>query len=132
MVHNKLLSSFCRVKNRSSKNRERQSAIQFKFYIQLSLALLCMYVAFMAGINRTENFAVCVLFSSLIHYFSLTSVMWMTASCGFIFWIMVVDPFAKARFTNIHMLIFMIVCWGKSSITFYCTSPVVIKFSDFH
>ena len=106
-------SSHCRVKSRSSKERERQSSIQFKFYIQLCIALLCLYVAFIAGIDRTERFPVCVLFSALIHYFSLTSVLWMSATCGFIFWILVVNPFSKTHFNNVHMLVVTVLCWGE-------------------
>lgn len=101
------------MKVQSSKERERQTAIQYKFYIQLCIALLCMYLFFIVGIGRTENFTACVAFSVLIHYFTLAAVMWMSAICMFIFWIMVVNPFAKAKFNSCHMLLITSLCWGE-------------------
>ena len=101
------------MKSRSSKERERQSAVQYKFYLQLCLALLCMYIVFLAGINRTKHYIGCVIASVLLHYFTLASMLWMSAICSFLFWIMVVDPFAKAKFNCHHMIIIMFICWGK-------------------
>ena len=108
-----MLLSFHRMKLQSSKERERQTAIQYKFYIQLCIALLCMYVVFIVGIGRTENYAACVAVSVLIHYFTLAAVMWMMATCMFIFWIMVVNPFAKSKFNSCLMLLITLLCWGK-------------------
>ena len=114
-----LLHHFCysRIKSRSSKERERHSAIQYKFYLQLCLALLSMYIVFLAGINRTEHYIGCVVASVLLHYFALTSVLWMFAICSFLFWIMVVNPFAKANFNCCRMAIVTLICWGKPSYT---------------
>ena len=111
-----------RMKSRSSKERERQSAIQYKFYLQLCLALLCMYVVFMAGIDRTEHYIGCVIASVLLHYFTLASVLWMSAICSFLFWIMVVNPFAKANFNCCRMAIITFICWGEHSCRSYHTS----------
>ena len=107
------------MKSRSSKERERQSAVQYKFYLQLCLALLCMYIVFLAGINRTKHYIGCVVVSVLLHYFTLASVLWMSAICSFLFWIMVVNPFAKARFNCCRMAIITIICWGECSCSSY-------------
>lgn len=72
-----------------------------------------MYVVFIVGIGRTENFAACVAVSVLIHYFTLAAVTWMMATCTFIFWIMVVNPFAKSKFNSCNMLLITLLCWGK-------------------
>lgn len=106
------------MKSRSSKERERQSATQYKFYLQLCLALLGMYIVFLAGINRTHHFIGCVVASVLLHYLTLAAVLWMSAICSFLFWIMVVNPFAKAKFDCRHMTIVTLICWGKLLIQF--------------
>ena len=72
-----------------------------------------MYLVFIVGIDRTQHYAGCVLVSVFIQYFTLASVMWMTATCMFLFWIMVVNPFAKAKFNSCHMLFITVLCWGK-------------------
>ena len=103
----------CRIRSRSSKDRERESAVQYKFYIQLCFAMFCMYLVFIVGIDRTQHYAGCVSVSVLIQYFILVSVMWMTAICMFLFWMMVVNPFAKSKFNSWHMLLITVLCWGK-------------------
>ena len=117
----------CRVKSRSSKERERQSAIQYKFYLQLCLALLGMYIVFLAGINRTQHFIGCVIASVLLHYLTLAAVLWMSAICSFLFWIMVVNPFAKANFNCCHMTIITLICWGKLLIRYSLNLRVLDK-----
>ena len=107
----------CRVKSRSRKERERQSAIQYKFYLQLCLALLGMYIVFLAGINRTHDFIGCVVASVLLHYLTLAAVLWMSAICSFLFWIMVVNPFAQANFKCCRMAVITFICWGESTCT---------------
>ncbi|XP_022102782.1 uncharacterized protein LOC110985781 isoform X1 [Acanthaster planci] len=45
--------------------------------MHLCTALLCLYVAFLAGIDATENGAACTAVAAIIHYFTLASMCWM-------------------------------------------------------
>ena len=58
------------------KLRKREAT---KFHIQLCVALFCMLIIFVAGIDRTSVYGVCVAVSALIHYFTLVAVMLMGA-----------------------------------------------------
>ncbi|XP_038052047.1 uncharacterized protein LOC119724848 [Patiria miniata] len=45
--------------------------------MHLCMALLCLYVAFLAGIDATNNGAICTAVAAVIHYFTLASMCWM-------------------------------------------------------
>lgn len=45
--------------------------------LNLSLALLCSMVIFLAGMERTDSYYVCITVAALMHYFLLVSFMWM-------------------------------------------------------
>ncbi|XP_055869369.1 uncharacterized protein LOC106073017 isoform X2 [Biomphalaria glabrata] len=44
---------------------------------QLSLALLCSWIIFLAGIKQTTSYGGCIVVAVLLHYFILASFMWM-------------------------------------------------------
>ena len=64
------------------KLRQRDAS---KFYIQLCIALFCMLVVFVCGIDRTDVYGGSVTVSVLIHYFTLVAVMWMGAEAVLMF-----------------------------------------------
>ena len=70
-----------------------------------------MMVAFLVGIGRTEIFYVCVAVASLIHYFTLVSVMWMGAMALLMFQ-KLIFAFEKATFK--YVLLVSLVSWCKS------------------
>ena len=55
------------------------------FHIQLCIALFCMLIVFVCGINQTSVYGGCVLVSVLIHYFTLVAVMFMGAEAVLLF-----------------------------------------------
>ncbi|KAK3105819.1 hypothetical protein FSP39_006407 [Pinctada imbricata] len=48
-----------------------------KTLFNLALALLASIIVFLAGIERTENYAGCIVVAALLHYFILVSFAWM-------------------------------------------------------
>ncbi len=89
------------------KLRERDNS---KYHIQLSLAILCMLIVFVVGIERVEVYGGCVLVSVLIHYFSLVSVMWMGAEALLMFQKLVI---VFMNITTKFIVILSLVCWCK-------------------
>lgn len=70
-----------------------------------------MMVAFLVGISRTEIFYVCVAIASLIHYFTLVTVMWIGAMALLMFQ-KLIFAFEKATFK--YVLLVSLVAWRKS------------------
>ena len=69
-----------------------------------------MLLVFVIGIDRTEKLGVCVTVSALIHYFTLSSVMWMGAEA--------IVMFQKLDREFVHtttrqIVTISLVCWGK-------------------
>ncbi len=89
------------------KMRERDAS---KFHVQLCVSLLLMLLIFSAGIDRTENVAVCTTISFLIQYFTLASVFWMGAEAVLMFkkLILVFGTVTKSFF-----IIISLICWGE-------------------
>lgn len=81
-----------------------------KFHIQLSLALLGMLLVFLIGFERTELLSVCVGVSALIHYFTLSAVMWMGAEAMLMFH-KLVRVFAQT--TTCQIVVTSLICWCK-------------------
>ena len=76
-----------------------------KFHAQLCVALLCMLLVFVTGINRTAGLGGCVVASLLIHYFTLCSVMWMGGE-SFLMFQKLVRVFAQTTKRQITLSIF--------------------------
>ena len=87
-----------------------------KFHTQLSLALLGMLLVFVIGIDRTEVLGGCVLVSVLIHYFTLSAVMWMGAEAVLMFQ-KLVRVFTHT--TTRQIIIISLICWCKLNISMY-------------
>ena len=81
-----------------------------KFHIQLCIALLCMLVIFVAGIDRTSVYGLCVAVSALIHYFTLVSVMWMGAEAVLMFRKVVI---VFSQTTTKFITAVSLICWCK-------------------
>ena len=92
---------------RFRKLRQRDAS---KFHIQLSIALICMLLVFIVGVERTENYGGCVTVSVLIHYFTLVAVMWMGAEALLMFQKVVI---VFIHITTRYLVILSLVCWCK-------------------
>lgn len=89
------------------KLRERDAS---KFHAQLCIALLLMLLAFVVGIDRTENLIACTAISSLIQYFTLTSAFWMGAEAVLMFKKLII---VFGRTTKSFLVIISLICWGN-------------------
>lgn len=87
------------------KLRDRDAS---KFHIQLCLALLCMLLVFVTGIDRTDVFGGCVAVSALIHYFTLAAVMWMGAEAVLMYQKLVI---IFIQITTGHIIVTSMICW---------------------
>lgn len=109
--------------NPSRKLRERDAS---KYHIQLCLALMCMLLVFVTGIDRTDVFGGCVAVSALIHYFTLAAVMWMGAEAVLMYRKLVV---IFVQITTCHIIMTSLICWCKYQV-FYI--HVCTKFNKTH
>jgi len=89
------------------KLRKRDAA---KYHIQLCIALFCLLIVFVCGINRTSVYGGCVAVSALIHYFTLVAVMWMGAEAVLMFQKLVI---VFVRITTKFIIAVSLVCWCK-------------------
>ena len=92
----------------SRKLRKRDNT---KFRVQLCIAMVCMLVVFVTGIDRTEIFEVCVAVSVLLHYFTLVSIMWMGAEALLMFQKLIM---VCVQTTTRYIVIVSLTCWCKS------------------
>ena len=99
---NNLKVIFC-----SRKVRQRDVS---KYHIQLSIAIFCMLLVFIVGVERTENYGGCVTVSVLIHYFTLVAVMWMGAE-ALLMSKKLVDVFVQI--STKYIISVSLVCWRK-------------------
>ena len=81
-----------------------------KFHIQLSIALFCMLIVFVTGIDQTQVYGGCVTVSALLHYFTLVMWMWMGAEAVFMFQKLVIVFF---QVTTRYIIAVSLVCWRK-------------------
>ena len=81
-----------------------------KFHVQLSIAIFCMLLVFVTGIERTEVKAGCVTVSVLLHYFTLASVVWMGAEAWLMFQKVAI---VFVQITSRYILILSTICWGR-------------------
>ena len=89
------------------KFRERDVTI---FHVQLCIALFCLLIIFVCGINRTAIYGACVAVSDLIHYFTLVAVMFMGAEAVLMFQklVLVFGPTSTKFFVTVSLI-----CWRK-------------------
>ncbi|XP_052803933.1 adhesion G protein-coupled receptor E2-like isoform X2 [Mya arenaria] len=85
-----------------------------KVLLNLSVSLFCYSVIFLAGIDKTGSRSGCVTVAALLHYFILTSFMWMLVDAVQLY-INIVLVFAKYNPTRFIVLA-MIFAWGLPSL----------------
>ena len=81
-----------------------------KFHVQLCIAMFCMLLVFLTGVQRTSVYGGCVTVSLLIHYFTLVTVMWMGAEAVLMFQKLVI---VFVRITTKYLVIVSFICWCK-------------------
>ena len=81
-----------------------------KFHIQLCIALFCMLIVFVSGIDRTSPREGCVAVSVLIHYFTLVGMMFMGAEAVLMFQKLVI---VFVHITTRYIVAVSLVCWCK-------------------
>ena len=81
-----------------------------KIHFQLAIAMFCLLLVFMVGINRNENEIVCTAMSALIHYFTLATVFWMGAEAVLMFQKLII---VFGKITVKYFVIVSLVCWCK-------------------
>ena len=81
-----------------------------KFHLQLCIALLCLLVVFVSGIDRVSVREGCITVGVLIHYFALVIWMWMGAEALLMFQKLVI---VFSIITWRYLLIASIICWSK-------------------
>ena len=81
-----------------------------KYHIQLCIAIFCVLLIFVAGVDRTGNYGGCVAVSALIHYFTLVAVMWMGAEALLMFQKLII---VFSRITTNFIIAVSIICWSK-------------------
>ena len=101
----------------SSKLRKRDAS---KFHIQLCIALFCMLLFFLVGINRTENDVACTVMSLVILYFTLAAVLWMGAEAVLMFQKLII---VFGRITTRYIVVVSLTCWCKYTVVVSTPSP---------
>ena len=81
-----------------------------KFHVQLCIAMFCMLLVFVVGVEKTSVYGGCVTVSVLIHYFTLVAVMWMGAEALLMFQKLVI---VFVQITTRYIVIVSLVCWCK-------------------
>lgn len=87
--------------------------------IQWCVSLLLLYIVFVIGIDQTQSPAACTAVAALLHYFTLSSVLWMGIE-GVNLYILLVRVMDVPR-TRRFMPIACLVAWGNNLNT--TTSP---------
>ena len=105
-----------------------------KFHLQLSIALFCLLLVFMVGIERNENEIVCTAMSALIHYFTLAAVLWMGAEAVLMFQklIIVFGSITVKFFVTVSLI-----CWCKflisnENLLHFSYAPPLAVLADLH
>ena len=86
-----------------------------KYHIQLSIALLCMYITSLALVvlsaERVANiYGGCLSVSVLVHYFTLVAVMWMGAEALLMFQKLVI---VFVQLSKKYIATVSVICWSK-------------------
>lgn len=91
----------------------------------LALSMLCSWIVFLTGIKQTHSFYGCIVVAALLHYFILSSFMWMLmeAFLQYLTFVKVLGTYVT-RYTLKTVLI----AWGKSQHTFWNLPPFLSSF----
>ena len=86
------------------------------FHIQLCIALFCMLIVFVCGIDQTSVYGGCVFVSVLIHYFTLVAVMFMGAEAVLLFQkLIIVFGQTTAKF----FIAVSLICWCECILVYH-------------
>ncbi|XP_033111318.1 adhesion G-protein coupled receptor G6-like [Anneissia japonica] len=69
-----------------------------KIHINLSISLLLLYLVFVTGIKKTSSETGCIIVATLIHYFGLSSVFWMSIEAMNMYLMFVKIHYAEIRY----------------------------------
>ena len=91
--------------------REVNKRLAPKILISLCSSLLALLVVFLVGIERTKNSVICHIVAALLHYFMLTTFIWMAVEALNLYR-MFVTVFRKGSRSRFFMIA-STVAWGK-------------------
>ena len=103
-----LVSSCCMHRSMCFRHLRKREASSY--HVQLCVAMLCMMLVFVVGIEETRLYAGCAAVSVLLHYFTLVAVSWMTAEAVLMFKKL---AFVFKKTTKSFILKTSLICWSK-------------------
>ena len=86
------------------------------FHIQLCIALFCMLIVFVCGIDQTSVYGGCVFVSVLIHYFTLVAVMFMGAEAVLLFQKLII---VFGQTTTKFFIAVSLICWCECILVYH-------------
>ena len=91
----------------------------------LALSMLCSWIVFLTGIKQTHSFYGCIIVAALLHYFILSSFMWMLME-AFLQYL----TFVKVLGTYVtrYALKTVLIAWGKLQNTLLDFPPLFHPF----
>ena len=93
--------------------------------MSLCVSLMLLLIVFIAGAGRTENLIGCRIVAVLLHYFSLSSVMWMGVE-GYNMYMSFVQ--VMATYQSKFMLKASVVAWGLPALIVTITVSVATSY----
>lgn len=103
------------------KLRQREAS---KYHVQLCVAMLCMLLVFVTGVEETEVYGGCIAVSALLHYFTLAAVLWMSAEAILMFKKLI---FVFEKTTKKFVITISLLCWCKALNLFvYCGTADIL------
>ena len=93
--------------------------------MSLCVSLMLLLIVFIAGAERTENLIGCRIVAVLLHYFSLSSVMWMGVE-GYNMYMSFVQ--VMATYQSKFMLKASVVAWGLPALIVTITVSVATSY----
>ncbi len=85
-------------------------SLQRKILIQFCISMLGLYLAFLIGIDRTHSEVGCLIVAALLHYFVVTTVLWMGVEARHMYITLVTESGRVSRKFLIKAGFF---AWGK-------------------
>ncbi len=85
-------------------------SLQRKILIQLCISMLGLYLTFLIGIDSTHSEVGCLIVAALLHYFVITTVLWMGAEARHMYVTLVT---ASDRVGRKFMIKAGFFAWGK-------------------
>ncbi|XP_072048309.1 adhesion G-protein coupled receptor G2-like [Amphiura filiformis] len=92
-------------------SRSLRMKLPQRIFISFCSSLLSLYIVFVIGIEQTKSATGCVIVSMLLHYFTLTTTLWMGVE-GHMMYMKLVQVFKKGAHISKMMLKASIMAWG--------------------